>query len=722
MPVSHHCSSGGSFFAGDEKQLSLLGFNMQSGSVLPIHEVGTANHGEYEALARLPCLPQVIAAVMHKAVQSSVDVDELASLVALDPTLATRVMMSAWHESPQRLTGLPELIHLLGIEKLHELCRQATFQCLFSDHHFVNDAALLSFWRHSLLCAITAGELAARIKYRYPEEAYLAGLVHDIGEVALGSIGVESVDAAQQLRLEKERYGTTHTEKGADVLSIWRGRSYIPDAVRYHHLDTGKVAEAHELVRIVYVANLLSHRQANHDEVIRQAHKLLGISEEQIREVIQHARQTLEQLQKQTRIALSEEHMAKARKQLARSTHKQALLYAHLSSLYGLSSAQEVFGGILQGAQRLFMPVSAVLFNIQDNQFLRGVDAVQCNRDMVTELSVSLYSETSLLIQSLKNKQVIAAASDDAAVNQSILDSQLMGLLGSRYFVCLPLLNRNQPAGLLVMGFESALKDEEHDLLMMFGYETGRIIHATQKGGPDDTFEQDVITGETAAVATEFHTEARKLVHEVSNPLAVIMNYLAVLAAKLGESHTAREDVRIIREEIERVNTVIRRFADDAPKQSNKSVDINAVIHDMVRALKEGLLGGLQISIKLDLDKELGSVRTDRDRLKQVVINLLKNAIEAVMPSGSIKVKTRGRIRMDNGDYIEITIMDNGPGIPEHIYKNLFKPVQTSKGADHSGLGLNIVSKLVSEMGGKISCRTTTGKGTVFQLLLPMQS
>ena len=70
-------------------------------------------------------------------------------------------------------------------------------------------------------------------------------------------------------------------------------------------------------------------------------------------------------------------------------------------------------------------------------------------------------------------------------------------------------------------------------------------------------------------------------------------------------------------------------------------------------------------------------------------------------------------------DYIEIAVIDDGPGIPDEIFEKLFKKVQSTKSGEHSGLGLSIVRSLVQELNGKISCRTMKNKGTIFHVLLP---
>jgi nitrogen-specific signal transduction histidine kinase len=89
------------------------------------------------------------------------------------------------------------------------------------------------------------------------------------------------------------------------------------------------------------------------------------------------------------------------------------------------------------------------------------------------------------------------------------------------------------------------------------------------------------------------------------------------------------------------------------------------------------------------------------------------------MPEGGrITIGTRGQVNVNGKLFVELTITDTGPGIPDHIMRNLFHPVESSKGKAHSGLGLTIVKKLVTDCGGAISC-SSSRKGTEFRVLLP---
>jgi signal transduction histidine kinase len=104
--------------------------------------------------------------------------------------------------------------------------------------------------------------------------------------------------------------------------------------------------------------------------------------------------------------------------------------------------------------------------------------------------------------------------------------------------------------------------------------------------------------------------------------------------------------------------------------------------------------------------------------LKQILLNLLKNAIEAVPAGGRIELINAGRVRIEGHEFAEISVKDSGPGIPPEVQSLLFSPVDSLKPGPHRGIGLNIVHRLVEKLEGRVSCQSSAA-GTTFTLHLP---
>jgi nitrogen-specific signal transduction histidine kinase len=125
------------------------------------------------------------------------------------------------------------------------------------------------------------------------------------------------------------------------------------------------------------------------------------------------------------------------------------------------------------------------------------------------------------------------------------------------------------------------------------------------------------------------------------------------------------------------------------------------------------------IKVFTDFDSSLQPVKTKALVIKQILVNLLKNAAEALDKNGRILLTTCGYSTADGRHYVDIRIQDDGPGIAKEIKERLFSPVISTKGEGHAGLGLSIVKGMVDDIGANISCHSSAEFGTSFNLVIP---
>jgi signal transduction histidine kinase len=139
-------------------------------------------------------------------------------------------------------------------------------------------------------------------------------------------------------------------------------------------------------------------------------------------------------------------------------------------------------------------------------------------------------------------------------------------------------------------------------------------------------------------------------------------------------------------------------------------------------------LGGSGVRLHLELDPLIPPVLADRDRLKQVFINLIHNGMEALGEGGNLFVRTgpvphaetsSDRSEDDGRGRVTVTVSDDGPGLPEEIRARLFQPFQGTKGQGHAGLGLSIVKELIDAMGGTIRYAKSDRGGASFTFSIP---
>jgi len=218
---------------------------------------------------------------------------------------------------------------------------------------------------------------------------------------------------------------------------------------------------------------------------------------------------------------------------------------------------------------------------------------------------------------------------------------------------------------------------------------------------------------------------AQMLAHEIKNPLAGISGAAQLLEMNLDDQD--RELTGLIRDEVERIGKLVSRveqFGEIGPGRY-QAVNIHDVLERACRSAKAGFAS--HVRFVQEYDPSLPPTLGDADQLMQVMLNLLKNAAEAVPKVGGIiTVRTSYRAGMKvatpSGQReslpLQVMIADNGTGVPEELQRHIFEPFVTSKGGG-SGLGLALVSKIVSDHGGVISCESEPG-WTRFRLLLPV--
>jgi two-component system sensor histidine kinase HydH len=214
---------------------------------------------------------------------------------------------------------------------------------------------------------------------------------------------------------------------------------------------------------------------------------------------------------------------------------------------------------------------------------------------------------------------------------------------------------------------------------------------------------------------------AAGLAHEVKNPLSAIKGAAQLLGEPiLGQAPdaAAAEFLGIILEEVERLDRVVGSVLNYArPSQGDPGlVNANAVVDQTLRLLATDREGGCDYVT--ELDEELPLVRADAEQLRQVLLNLIRNARQAMGERGTITITTRTHRAETPEQRVEIAVTDKGPGMTSDVKANLFVPFFTTR-EQGTGLGLAISERIIQDMGGKIEVLTAVGAGSTFSVQLP---
>jgi signal transduction histidine kinase len=214
-------------------------------------------------------------------------------------------------------------------------------------------------------------------------------------------------------------------------------------------------------------------------------------------------------------------------------------------------------------------------------------------------------------------------------------------------------------------------------------------------------------------------TLASGLHHEIKNPLTALSIHVQLLEKRLRDPASRKpleELIGVVKSEVLRLNGVLESFRDFASLQrlTLQPADVEVLLGDVAR-----LIGPQAAQQRVEVvvqhhESGLPHVRLDVEKIKQAVLNLVINAIEAMPEGGSLVLATSAR----DGELL-VEVSDTGPGIPPEIQPSLFKPYFSTK-AQGTGMGLALTEKLVGQHGGRIEFRTGS-RGTTFTIAIPME-
>jgi signal transduction histidine kinase len=182
-----------------------------------------------------------------------------------------------------------------------------------------------------------------------------------------------------------------------------------------------------------------------------------------------------------------------------------------------------------------------------------------------------------------------------------------------------------------------------------------------------------------------------------------------------------QEDLDVISEEIGHIDAIVRNFLEYSrpPKLKIQSVSPSAVV-DLAITLLRPRLASFNVSVTVKRKQPLPEIWADPDQLKEVLVNLMINACEAMVKGGAIVITEAEDFLAGVGRVVRIRIQDTGPGIPPSMQDKIFQPFFSSK-EEGTGLGLSIAVRIIEEHGGSINVKSQPGEGASFTITLPLR-
>ena len=214
---------------------------------------------------------------------------------------------------------------------------------------------------------------------------------------------------------------------------------------------------------------------------------------------------------------------------------------------------------------------------------------------------------------------------------------------------------------------------------------------------------------------------AASVAHEINNPLYAARNSLYLIDQEIPPEASYRPLMDIAQGELSRIARIVTRMSDfyRPTRAELQPTDLNTLITDTLELVQTHIRHG-RISVITDLEADLPQVTAHSDQIRQVLLNLMLNACDAMPKGGTLTTRTQLLSSAeDEGEIILMQLADTGNGIAEEHLPHIFEPFYTTK-ASGTGLGLAISAHIATQHGGRIDVESTVGQGTTFSITLPV--
>jgi len=339
---------------------------------------------------------------------------------------------------------------------------------------------------------------------------------------------------------------------------------------------------------------------------------------------------------------------------------------------------------------------------------------------MITRLmAYTLSDEKETLVKCIKTKKPIL---EKNAYSSPGMDRNFVTMIAANEFVCVPLVVKDEPIGVICADNYYSLKPITEDrvqLLSTFANHAALAIEnadAYKKLGEKvrqlkDTQER-LIRSERLAVIGNM---AAYVAHEIRNPLVTIGGFARSILRASQQGDQAKQNAEIIVEEVNRLEKILANIMDFS--KPVESVKVTSQINELLEntcSLMDPYFKNSRIELTRKFNSMIPGIVIDPTQIKQVFLNLIKNAVESMPGGGSLLLETSLE-----DEHIKINITDTGEGMTAEIMQNIFVPFFTTK-VDGTGVGLAVSQKIIDDHGGYIKVKSSLQDGTTFSIYLPI--
>jgi signal transduction histidine kinase/putative methionine-R-sulfoxide reductase with GAF domain len=423
---------------------------------------------------------------------------------------------------------------------------------------------------------------------------------------------------------------------------------------------------------------------------------------------------------------------SKNEEEMLTTVANQAAICIENSGLMETLDIDEILKLVLEGVTKNIGFDRARLYLVNEKRHvLECKMAVGVDEEKIKGITLPLDPEDSVVARSIFEKQpfIIPDASHDPRVNPILKEKFNLHSL-----VVIPLLTKGKPLGAIAADHVEPGKNITSEILesaMTFAQQAGLAIHNALMYQELKAFSQQMEEKIQKTTADLKKTEAQLIrseklaalgqlaagiAHEIRNPLTSINILIHSLRQNISSGESRSEDFKVIEEEIHRINEIVDqflRFAKPAPPHLERT-EVTSIFEEILQLLRPQM-EKLRISVQKDF-RSVPLITIDNEQMKQVILNLLMNSIQAMPEGGQFRLE--GEVSKD-GQWVELSIRDSGVGIPPEDMDKLFDPFFSTKEGG-IGLGLSIAHRIIDQHHGKIEVTSNPNEGTIFTVYLPI--
>lgn len=678
---------------------------------------------------RLPSLRETATALLRALSAGTPSPGDAARIIVLDPVLVFELLQTRPLEHNEPVSLVAAIARRIEDTDVGLLQAWALRHLVQQPQRRIGSGTHRHHCLHSQFVAELAAHIARETDQVSAEEAYAAGLLHDIGLLWLaeyaenyGELLAQASDERSLSTGEWARYGRDHGEISSSLAARCGIPAGVADAIALHQADPDSLLTAHPLVRTIAAAEeLATYRGSQDPRSLDNACRLTQLDGAILVSLLAETPRIVQERADALGIpvdlaALPRPWNAAVREEATDATDAgiaRAALAAFTRGSFGKGCSTWSDLGL---AAQLLLGLDAPVLFLRPMEGDELTGAANPAHPGLNQIHISVDDENSVIAEAYRDAVETRFQAAPRPPGRCAADWQLARWLGSDGLLCVPWSNAFE-SGVAV--FPCATNEDTSDEV---GQTLRRLLTDAATLRISERSAEERLRREIEEnISRRYVDHARRIAHEASNPLTVIKTYLGIIDEKVDDA-TLKEQLNLLSDELDRVATLIRRTSDfsgilpSGPAHSG----VAEILHDLRALYEEALFARRGIHFELRTAPNLPAAAIPPDALKQVFLNLFKNAAEALPEGGKLSVSAVSGINANGSACLEVRVVDNGPGMSPERVQNLFAGGARISTKPGGGVGLPMVRELVTKNGGTILCRSQLGSGTVFQLLLPL--